>query len=174
MDAITDLLLIDFSSFLTTLFAALFGILALISLLEKTADHLGIELKWLRKKREDHALLIATVRRLDALQDKHDGSVAASIRNDALIREDLSAVSQKMDSISSQLAEMQKKADETEMAKLKDTLVASYRKYKNAGEWSRLEHDAFWDLFHSYEAHGGNGYVHGVIEPAMQELIITD
>ena len=60
--------------------------------------------------------------------------------------------------------------NETEMAKLKDSIVTYYKKYKELGEWTELESEAFWDLFHRYEAHGGNGYVHSFIEPVMREL----
>lgn len=55
------------------------------------------------------------------------------------------------------------------MAKLKDTIIAYYKKYKDIGEWTKLEKDVFGDLFKSYEAHGGSGFIHSVAEPVMQE-----
>lgn len=87
---------------------------------------------------------------------------------------DLLLVSEKIDFLCSQIEDMQQKMDETEMAKLKNSIVAYYKKYKASGEWSRLESEAFWELFQRYEAHGGNGYVHSIIEPAMRELDIHD
>lgn len=84
--------------------------------------------------------------------------------------EEISKISQGVSDISESLSEMRKEIDETEMAKLKDSIVTYYKKYKTIGEWTKLESEAFWDLFARYEAHGGNGYVHSVIEPVMREL----
>lgn len=87
---------------------------------------------------------------------------------------EISKISKGIEDISNQISSMQSKMDETEMAKLKDTLLNYYRKYKDIGEWTQFEHDAFWDLFKSYESHGGNGYLHTIVEPVMRELKIIE
>ena len=33
-----------------------------------------------------------------------------------------------------------------------------------------MEATVFWELFHDYEKLGGDGFVHGTIEPAMRAL----
>lgn len=35
-----------------------------------------------------------------------------------------------------------------------------------------MEAEAFWELFHDYEADGGDGYMHSVVQPTMEELFI--
>lgn len=35
-----------------------------------------------------------------------------------------------------------------------------------------MEAEAFWELFKEYEDRGGNGYVHSVVQPAMNELTV--
>ena len=65
---------------------------------------------------------------------------------------------------------MQRKENETKLKELKDSLIRYYNKYKNVGEWSKLEKDAFWDLFEDYEKRGGDGYIHSIVEPVMREL----
>lgn len=42
------------------------------------------------------------------------------------------------------------------------------------GEWSELEKEAFWELFEDYEARGGNGFIHSIVEPVMRELKVVD
>lgn len=91
-------------------------------------------------------------------------------RHDKWQYEEITKISQGVSEISTKLSDLRKEIDETEMAKLKDSIVTYYKKYKELGEWSKLESEAFWDLFERYEAHGGNGYVHSVIEPVMREL----
>lgn len=150
------------------------SIIAIVEIIGKFSFIIGKPVKWVKKKNEDHELLIKTVSGLTDLNNRHDESVKQSIKHDKEIKNDLILVSDKMDSLSIQISAMQKKIDETEMAKLKDNLVYYYKKYKDIGEWSQLESDAFWDLFKRYEAHGGNGYIHSVVEPAMRELAIVN
>lgn len=86
----------------------------------------------------------------------------------------------------SELSEQQKKnmekLEEIETAnrlreqnKLRDRLIQAYAIYANEeknplGAWSDMEADSFWNMFSSYEAVGGDGYIHSVVEPAMRLL----
>lgn len=174
MDTITEFLKLDFSSFVITVFLILSAFTAMATIIGKFSEVIGKPVKWVRKKHEDHELLIKTAQNLNALQEKHEEDVKQSIRHDKLIKDDLLMVSNKMDALSCQITHMQNKIDETEMAKLKNSIVSYYKKYKDIGEWSQLESDAFWDLFKRYEAHGGNGFIHSVVEPIMREIQIVD
>ena len=53
MDAIQELLNINFSVFLFQFFAILFGIKAVVSIFEWVLDKLGLETKGMRKKRKE-------------------------------------------------------------------------------------------------------------------------
>lgn len=150
------------------------AIIAIVEIVGKFSTIIGKPVKWVQKKNEDHKLLIQTANGLAELTNRHDESVIQSIKHDKAIKDDLDKVSDKMDSLSIQITNMQNKIDKTEMAKLKDNLVYYYKKYKDIGEWSQLESDAFWDLFRRYEAHGGNGFMHSKVEPTMRELNIVD
>lgn len=37
-----------------------------------------------------------------------------------------------------------------------------------------MEAEAFWELFSDYEEAGGNGYMHTVVQPAMNRLTVID
>ena len=40
--------------------------------------------------------------------------------------------------------------------------------------WTRMESEAFWELFSDYEKVNGNGYVHTVVQPAMNLLKVIE
>ena len=63
------------------------------------------------------------------------------------------------------------------MRKLQNALLENYRLYADINRnpmqaWSKMEANAFWDLFEEYEAVGGDGFMHTQVQPAMQKLIV--
>lgn len=90
MSDITNLQNINFFSFLTDAVVIIIGIKTISSLLEWIFTKFGIEFKWMRKKKEDHELLVATVKNLEALQKRHEADVEQSIKHDKAIKNDLS------------------------------------------------------------------------------------
>lgn len=82
-------------------------------------------------------------------------------------------------SIQAILKEMQEKNDKRERSKIKDRLLQSYRYYTSiehnpSQSWTKMEAEAFWELFGEYESAGGNGFMHTVVQPAMNSLKIID
>lgn len=66
-----------------------------------------------------------------------------------------------------------------ERNKLRDRLLQSHRYYTNKKVnvrqgWTRMEAEAFWELFHDYEDAGGDGYMHTVVQPEMEQLRIIE
>lgn len=77
------------------------------------------------------------------------------------------------------LKDMQEKNERRERNKLRDKLLQSYRYYtdkdKNPNQtWTRMESEAFWELFRDYEDMNGDGYMHTVVQPTMNLLKIID
>lgn len=170
MEAITEIFRQDFPSFIAGFFIILSSVIAVYEIIGKFSAIIGRPVKWVREKENDHAVLLQTVEKVDVLQRRHEESVRQSIRHDEMIKEDLSSLTDTVNGIASTLTDMQNKENETKLKELKGSLVRYYHKYKDTGEWSQLEKDAFWDLFGDYEARGGDGYVHSIIEPKMREL----
>lgn len=170
MEAIKELISVDFVYVFVSVFTILFAIKAIISLFEWIFNKLGLETKWMKNKKLEHNLLIKTSKDLLSLQEKHDESVRQSIRHDEIIKKDITTLTNTVNGIAATLTEMQKKENETKLKELKGSLIRYYNKYKNIGEWSKLEKDAFWDLFDDYEKRGGDGYIHSIVEPVMREL----
>lgn len=174
MDAILELSNINLPYIFLSVLALLFGFRSLVSIFEWTARRLGLETKWMKQKRKEQDLLRKTSLELSILQEKHHDSVAQSIRHDEIIKNDILSLTDTVNGIAATLAEMQEKENKTKLKELKGSLIRYYQKYKDLGEWSKLEKDAFWDLFEDYEKRGGDGYIHSIVEPAMRELKETE
>lgn len=61
----------------------------LISLFQWAVDKLGLESKWMRKRQEEHELLMQTSQSLAALQEKHAHDMEKSDRRDEEIASDI-------------------------------------------------------------------------------------
>ena len=80
--------------------------------------------------------------------------------------------------IMDRLEEIEEQNKKRECSKLRDMLLQNYRYYTNEQQnpsrsWTKMESEAFWELFREYEEAGGNGYMHTVVQPAMESLIVV-
>lgn len=89
MESIKALTAIDYSSLIIASFSVLIGIKAIVSLFEWFFDKLGLETKWMRKKREEYDLLMQTSKGLIELQKKHEEDIKRSDLHDEEIRQDI-------------------------------------------------------------------------------------
>lgn len=170
MNELIELTKIDFVYIICIVITILAAARKIIPVFEWFIKKLGLETKWMRNKKAEHNLLIETSKNLSSLQEKHDESVKQSIRHDELIKKDILNLTDMVNDIANTLSQMQEKENETKLKELKGSLIRYYNKFKNIGEWSKLEKDAFWDLFDDYEKRGGDGYMHSIVEPVMREL----
>ena len=77
------------------------------------------------------------------------------------------------------LVAMEEQNKRRERNKLRDVLLQNYRYFTNketnpSQTWTRMESEAFWELFKDYEDAGGNGYMHSVVLPEMERLIVIE
>ena len=77
------------------------------------------------------------------------------------------------------LMQIEEQNKRKERNKLRDLLLQNYRYYTNkdtnpSQSWSKMEAEAFWELFSDYEDAGGNGYMRTEVMPAMQRLVVTE
>lgn len=170
MSAIENIQQIDFISWIIVGFMLLSAFIAGYEIICKFSEIIKKPIGMAKQRRADHELLIKTVNDLKELHNKHEEDTKQSIRHDEMIRDDLKNLTNTVNDIAIKLEDMQRKSDATEMAKLKDKIVAYYRKYSELGEWERFEHDVFWSLYDSYINHGGNSFVKDDIEPVMRKL----
>lgn len=77
------------------------------------------------------------------------------------------------------LVHMEETNKRRERNKLRDRLLQNFRYYTNletnpTQTWTRMESEAFWELFKDYEDADGNGYVHTEVLPTMQRIRIVE
>lgn len=89
MEPVIELFKLDLSSIVIGLFYLLSAVIAMSAIIGKFSELIGKPVRWMKKKQEDHDLLIQTARNLDLLQQKHEEDVRQSIRHDDMIREEL-------------------------------------------------------------------------------------
>ena len=89
MEPIKELLNINFSYVLLSVFVILIGIRAVVSIFEWVVDKLGLETKYMRQKREEHELLIQTSQNLTSLQMKHIKDMEKSDAHDAEMKDNI-------------------------------------------------------------------------------------
>lgn len=89
MEPIKELLNINFSYVLLSVFVVLIGIKAVVSIFEWVVDKLGLETKYMRQKREEHELLIQTSQNLTSLQMKHIKDMEKSDAHDAEMKDNI-------------------------------------------------------------------------------------
>lgn len=159
---------------LVGLFIIISMIVSIATVVCKFFDIIGKPIGVWKQFKRDHELTIQNSNSIQELSKKHEEDTKQSILHNKMLQEDLKALSDEVKGISDRLDAMQRKNDATELAKLKEKILAYYRKYKDIGEWERFEADVFWGLFDSYIAHGGNSFVKNEIEPVMRNLKIID
>ena len=102
-----------------------------------------------------------------------------SIEIRAALRNEIQEIRDAMQTIMKRFEEIEEQNKKRECSKLRDMLLQNYRYYTNAQQnpsqsWTRMESEAFWELFEEYEEAGGNGYMHTVVQPEMERLIIVE
>ena len=190
MSEITQLTQIDFAYVFISICIILFAVKALISLFDWFSEKFGIETKSMRRKREEHELLVNTAdglaktsESLVELQRQHNESVKQSIRHDKELKDELQSlrndfhaqtqdlnqnISTMKKEIDDRLNDSKVRENERVQAELKDRIGQSYRYYHTIGKINDMELEALKDLIKSYENHGGeNSFVHTVVQPEM-------
>lgn len=170
MGAVEQLEGVNFIEWLIIGLLILSAIIAIYKIVCEFLSIIGKPIGTMKQRKDDHELLVKTVEDLKVLHDKHEEDTRQSIIHDEAIRNDLKTLTATVNSIADNLDDMKKKNNETKVKELKDMLIGYYNKYRVIGEWSKLEKDAFWELFEDYEKRGGNGYIHTIVEPVMREL----
>lgn len=89
MSEIAELQKIDILSWLITGFLILSAINSSATIIGKFSETIGKPVKWVRKKQEDHCLLIKTSQSLDELWEQRKIDVEQSIKHDEILRDDL-------------------------------------------------------------------------------------
>lgn len=186
MEAIEQLLSqkpITIVAFIFLLFLIMAGVIAGYEIIGKFSEIINRPVKWVKKKNEDHKLLMDTVKSLNELKTQHSEDVHQSIRGDEIIKESVLNLTQKVDDLSKDISELKESNNKDKLAEYKDKIGQSYRFYNERKYsednpipyWNHMEKEALEGLIKQYEEHGGkNSFVHTTVEPEMQKWKVID
>lgn len=95
---------------------------------------------------------------------------AQSLKIQDELRSEIAELRNSQQQTAARLQKMDEEQRTLKRNELRDRLLEAYRYYTGKGTWNIMEADVFWELFCDYEKLGGDGFVHGTIEPAMRAL----
>lgn len=105
MDAVERVLALDFVTLFVGILAVILALKVIVTAFEWVVSKFGIELKYQRKKREDHNLLIETSKELVELRKKHEN-------DDKALRDDINSFAREIrDSVIETQRQMSQFAD---------------------------------------------------------------
>lgn len=102
-----------------------------------------------------------------------------SVKVQEKLESEIQEIRNDVQALMNRFEEIEEQNRKRERSKLRDMLLQNYRHYTNivqnpSQSWTRMESDAFWELFREYEEAGGDGYMHTVVQPEMDRLTIVD
>ncbi len=89
MESILELFNQNISSIILGMYIIMSGIIAMVEIIGKFSEIVGKPVTWVSNKNKDHELLIQTVNKLTALQEKQEKDVRESDRHDEEMRSDI-------------------------------------------------------------------------------------
>ncbi len=115
----------------------------------------------------------------DLLEVEIQETRSQSVKMQELLEEEIQELREMIKEDKKRIVHVEEQEKRRECNRLRDTLLQNYRHYTNKERnphqsWTQMESEAFWELFRDYEDLGGNGYMHTVVQPEMERLIIVD
>lgn len=89
MDDIRAFLNLDWIALILSIFIAMAGIIAIVTIIGKFSEIIKKPVWWVKKKNEDHNLIIENAKAIQELSKRHEEDTRQSIRHDEIIRNDL-------------------------------------------------------------------------------------
>lgn len=115
----------------------------------------------------------------DCVHNKYPEYRQQSLQIQKDLTDRMDNMGQAIDGLAKSLADMKEVTDRRERNRIRDRLLQAYRYYTdqdaNPGQsWNNMEAEAFWEMFKDYEDANGDGFMHTVVQPAMQKLKVLD
>ena len=115
----------------------------------------------------------------ELLERENQETRQQSLKIQSLLEEEIQELRVMIQEDKDRLINIEQQEKRRECNKLRDMLLQNYRYYTNkernpSQTWTKMESEAFWELFRDYEDLGGNGYMHSEVQPAMERLIVVE
>lgn len=114
----------------------------------------------------------------ELLERENQETRQQSLKIQSLLEEEIQELRTMIQEDKNRLLHIEEQEKRRECNRLRDILLQNYRYYTSkesnpSQTWTKLESEAFWDLFRDYEDLGGNGYMHTEVLPAMERLRVV-
>lgn len=95
------------------------------------------------------------------------------------LKDDNAELHKTLEKVLERLDKIENDAKQRDRNEVREKLMCYYRKYADLKNnpsqgWTKMESEAFRELFEEYESKGGNGEMHKTVRPAMDRLTIID
>ena len=156
MNEIIELTKIDFPSIFISVFTILVGIKAIVSLSEWIISKLGLETKWIRKKREDHNLIVSTVNKVNNMEQIDD------------------AIKHDIDDILTLLKDHIETDKKNTRATFRSSLYRMHSDFTSRGFVTKEGLKTFLECGEAYEKANGDDIYHDKLKPEVMKLPIRE
>lgn len=150
----------------------IFAVIFMIFVYKKTKEYFVATHTAQIKRDEDLKEALGAVRKYPEYRKQ-------SVQIQQKLEQDISDLKTSQEALLKRLIAMEESNKRRDRNKIRDTLLQLYRYYTNiktnpTQSWTRMESDAFWELFKDYEEAGGDGHMHTVVQPAMNLLTVIE
>ena len=147
MEAIKELLSLDFTAFILTVFVIMSGVIAAYNIIGKFFELIGKPLKWFKGKNADHDAIIRLEGKMKEYADNRIKDRQQSLQP---------------------FKANEEKENKRDRAKLKNSISEIYRYHHSTGQINDIELETLEDLIEEYESAGGeNSFVHSLVQKEM-------
>lgn len=157
MDALKELTQINYGTLIIAICTILLAFKFMWTLFDWFVKLLGLETKYMRQKREEHELLIATIQNLKELQKKQEEDVKQSIQRDKRIKDDIK-------NLSNMFVDL-------EIQDIRWNILNFCSDLSNGKNFSNEYYDYVFKLYDKYEKMlRENGLTNGLIEQSISYI----
>lgn len=161
---------------LVTFALAIFFLYAIYKEIKKFND---AKIKEHQKKAEEEKIQKEKIELAYAVTQKYPTYHQESIDIRDGLKKEIQEIRDYCSTLMKRFEEIEEQNKKRECSKLRDMLLQNYRYYTSETQnpsksWTRMESEAFWELFREYEEAGGNGYMHTEVLPAMERLDVIE
>lgn len=156
MVTIEQLINLDYSSFVFTCFVIMSGFVSGYTIIGKVSEIIGKPVKWVRKKNEDHKLLINTINQVSNLEQKDD-----------VIKKDI-------DEILILLTEHIETDKKNTRATFRSSLYRMHSDFTSRGFITKEGLKTFLECGEAYEKADGDDIYHDKLKPEIMRLPIKE
>lgn len=167
MDAIKEFFGVNFSQFVLWAFAILVAVLAGLDIIGRISEYINKPVKWVRNRKVDHDLLIATAQALNELKEKQEHDVENSITHDQKIEDNLKHITEMMQ-------KHMESDDKRTVATFRSTLYRMHSDFTARGYVTREGLKTFVECGNEYEDAGGDDVYHDKLKPEVMALPVKD